>query len=314
MQALERLVNLVALLLNSRQPVSFEWIRAELPAYEQDDLTSAKRMFERDKDALREIGIPIELRATDVWEVDEGYFIDKDRYYLPEIDFTPEEVSALFVAALAPGEQDAAEEGVRKLVVGVDASALGELSSRPVALGPGGGGARLGAIAGAIQGRRAIRFGYRDARGEDSRREIDPYGLVARAGQWYVVGFDHVRKEVRAFRLSRFASDVSDAGEGSAPPEGFGAAEHVTSGPWESEPGMEDATAVVALSPDVAWWASGSDAKVAADGWTRSRIEVRNRETFLAWVLSLGPDAEVLEPPELRSAVVARLEELRAAG
>ncbi|MDP9296267.1 MAG: WYL domain-containing protein [Actinomycetota bacterium] len=314
MHALERLVNLVALLLNSRQPVSFERIRAELPAYEQDDLASAKRMFERDKDALREIGIPIELRPTDVWEVDEGYFIDKDRYYLPEIDFTPEEVSALFVAALAPGEEDAAEEGVRKLVVGVDASALGELSSRPVALGPGGGGARLGAVAGAIRARRAIRFGYRDARGGESEREIDPYGLVARSGQWYVVGLDHGRKDVRAFRLSRFASDVAFSGGGSAPPQGFLAAEHVTSGPWESEPGMEDAMAVVALSQDVAWWASGSDAKVGPAGWTESRIQVRNRETFLAWVLSLGPDAVVLEPPELRAAVVKRLEELLAAG
>jgi predicted DNA-binding transcriptional regulator YafY len=196
----------------------------------------------------------------------------------------------------------------------VDDSALGELSSRPVALGPSGGGARLGAVAGAIQVHRAIRFGYRDARGDESEREIDPYGLVARSGQWYVVGLDHVRKDVRAFRLSRFASDTADAGEGSGPPEGFLATEHVTSGPWESEPGMEDATAVVALSPDVAWWASGSDAKVGSDGWTESRIQVRNRETFLAWVLSLGPDAQVLEPPELRAAVVERLEELLANG
>ena len=309
MHALERLVNLVALLLNSRQPISFERIRSELPAYEQDDLTSAKRMFERDKDSLREIGIPIELRATDVWDVEEGYVIDKERYYLPEIDFTPEEISALFVAALAPGAEDAAEEGVRKLVVGVDASALGELSSRPVALGPDAGGARLGAVAGAIQDRRAIRFGYRDARGEASEREIDPYGLLASSGQWYVVGQDRSRGEVRAFRLSRFASDVSDAGEGSLPPEGFRAAEHVTSGPWDGGSGGEDTAAVVALSPDVAWWASGSDAALRPDGRTESSILVRDRDTFLAWVLSLGPDAEVLAPEELRTAVIERLKD-----
>src|SRR5207237_9855966 len=84
--------------------------------------------------------------ATDVWEVEEGYVIPKDRYYLPEIDFTPEEVSALFVAALAPGEEDAAGTAVRKLIAGVDASALGALSARPVALGPARRGERSGAI------------------------------------------------------------------------------------------------------------------------------------------------------------------------
>jgi proteasome accessory factor B len=310
MHPLERLVNLVALLLNARQPVSFERIRDELPAYDQSDLTSAKRMFERDKDALREIGIPIELRATDPWEVEEGYFIDADRYYLPEIDFTAEEISALFVAALAPGEEDGAGEGVRKLVVGVDASALGEISARPVALGPEAGGNRVGAVARAISERRAIRFSYRDARGEPSERTVDPFGLVARSGRWYVVGKDRDRGELRAFRLSRFATDAADAGEAEEPPEGFRAAEHVSSGPWD--PGSEaDEAAVVALSPDVAWWAAGEGAgTVRADGWTEASVEVRERETFLAWVLSLGPDAEVLEPGELRSAIVERLGEL----
>jgi proteasome accessory factor B len=307
MHPLERLVNLVALLLSSRQPVSFERIRDELPAYDQSDLASAKRMFERDKDSLREVGIPIELRATDPWEVEEGYFIDPARYYLPEIDFTAEEISGLFVAALAPGEEDAAGEGVRKLVVGVDASALGEISARPVALGPEAGGNRVGSVAGAISGRRAIRFSYRDARGAGSERTVDPFGLVARAGQWYVVGKDRERGELRAFRLSRFASDAADAGEAEEAPDGFRAAEHVSSGPWDagSEP-VE--TARVALSPDVAWWAAGENAgTVGPDGWTETSVEVRDRETFLAWVLSLGSDAEVLEPAALRSEIVERL-------
>jgi proteasome accessory factor B len=310
MQALERLVNLVALLLNASTPVSFEQIREALPAYEQGDLTTAKRMFERDKDALRDIGIPIELQATDVWEVEEGYVIPKDRYYLPEIDFTPEEVSALFVAALAPGEEDAAGTAVRKLIAGVDASALGALSARPVALGPDRGGERIGAIARAIQDERAVEFRYRDAAGGVSDREIEPFGLLARSGQWYVVGNDRGRGDMRAFRISRVEGDVADAGEGAAPPEGFSAAEHVTAGPWQED---EDATAVVALSPDVAWWASPSGGAVRADGWTEAGIEVRNRDTFVDWVLSLGPDAEVLAPAALREAVAERLRSVLAA-
>ena len=99
MQPLERLVNLVALLLDSRTALTFEQIREKLAeAYEHDEIESAKRMFERDKDLLRDIGVPIEVVATDAWDVEQGYRIAKDRYYLPEIAFTPEEISALFVA------------------------------------------------------------------------------------------------------------------------------------------------------------------------------------------------------------------------
>ena len=108
---------------------------------------------------------------------------------------------------------------------------------------------------------------------------------------------------------------MADAGEGAAPPEGFRAAEHVTTGPWvdDGEVEEEESTALVALSPDVAWWASEGTGHLRADGWIESGVEVRNRETFLAWVLSLGPDAEVLGPPELREAVVERLRSVRAA-
>src|SRR5881397_2403145 len=98
MHPLERLVNLVALLLDSRRPLTFGQIRAKMPeGYGQEDLQSAKRMFERDKDVLRDVGVPIDVVATDVWDVEQGYVIAKDRYYLPEIDFAPEEISALLV-------------------------------------------------------------------------------------------------------------------------------------------------------------------------------------------------------------------------
>jgi proteasome accessory factor B len=76
MHPLERLVNLVALLLESRRPLTFEQIRAKMPeGYGQDDVQSAKRMFERDKDVLRDVGVPIEVIATDAWDVEHGYAI-----------------------------------------------------------------------------------------------------------------------------------------------------------------------------------------------------------------------------------------------
>src|SRR5215211_6218146 len=120
MHPLERLINLVAMLLEARRPLPFEQIRVALPAYAQDDISTAKRMFERDKDILRDNGIPIEMESLDALEVEEGYVIPKDRYYVPEMSFTPQEISALFVAAHSGADDTSAGQGVRKLLYGAD--------------------------------------------------------------------------------------------------------------------------------------------------------------------------------------------------
>ena len=116
MYPLERLINLLALLLESRRPLTFEDIRRTLPeAYTQQDKASAKRQFERDKDTLRQIGIPIAVVPTDAFEIEEGYLVQRDRYELPDISFTPEEAAALFVAAGGPEQDPQAAQAVRKL-------------------------------------------------------------------------------------------------------------------------------------------------------------------------------------------------------
>ena len=118
MEPLERLLNLVGLLLETRVPLTFEQIRETLEPYRQENVDSAKRMFERDKDILRDYGVPLELVDTDAWGTEQGYVIPKDAYYLPEISFTPEELGALFVAAQGVRNDTPAEEAVRKLMVG----------------------------------------------------------------------------------------------------------------------------------------------------------------------------------------------------
>jgi proteasome accessory factor B len=315
MQPLERLVNLVALLLETRTPLTFEQIRSKLAeAYEHEDVNSAKRMFERDKDILRDIGVPIEVRSVDVWDAEQGYTIPRDRYYLPEIRFTPEEISALLVAARAGGDRSA-EDAVRALLSGAEGGIMSALSGSTGGIG-GARDARLPAVGEAVASLRRIRFSYRTARGETSERVVDAYGLVLRVGRWYLVGRDVDRDEIRSFRLSRFSSDVSDEGEGSEPPAGFRAAEHVRAGPWG--PGEAEMAAVVAFSPEVAWFATNGVAGTEVvgardDGWTLVRLPWQPGESLAAWVLSFGPDAEALEPPELRDEVVSRLEAALAA-
>jgi len=315
MQPLERLVNLVALLLESRTPLTFEQIRGKLAdAYEHPDVNSAKRMFERDKDVLRDIGVPIEVVAVDVWDAEQGYAISKDRYYLPEISFTPAEISALVVAARSAGDTSA-EDAVRKLLSGAADGVFAGLAGSGLGASGGAQHPRLSAAAEAVAGQRRVRFSYRTARGQASDRTVDAYGLVIRGGHWYLVGRDLDRGEIRSFRLSRMASQLVAEGEASAPPEDFRAAEHVQAGPWG--PGEPLTRAVVAFSPDAAWWApkgvqGAETVRTRADGWTEVSVPFQPGESLAAWISSFGPDAEALEPPELREEVVRRLEETLA--
>ena len=312
MHPLERLVNLVALLLEARVPLTFEQIHETLhEAYDQADVDTAKRMFERDKDVLRDIGVPIEVVYTDAWEIEHGYTIPKDRYYLPEITFSPEEISALFVAAHTGGEDGTAEDAVRKLLYGAEGGVLAGVAGVPLTAEGGVSDAWLTAAAEAVLERRSVGFGYRTARGQASERRVDPYGLVCRGGHWYLVGLDREREEIRAFRISRLSTDLTVAGEGSEPPEGFRAGEHVQAGPWG--PGEPEERARIAFSPDVIWWATkgiaGADVgETRPDGWVEVAVPAGPGDGLASWVLSFGPDAEVLEPASLREEIVRQLE------
>src|SRR2546430_17346231 len=90
MGPLERLLNLVGLLLETEHPMTFEEIRRTLPAYWGDNLDSAKRKVELDKDILREFVVPLEMAATDDCDVDHGYTIADDQYYIAAITFSTE--------------------------------------------------------------------------------------------------------------------------------------------------------------------------------------------------------------------------------
>jgi proteasome accessory factor B len=312
---LERLLNLVALLLEARVPLTFDQIRTTLRgAYTQEDRATAKRQFERDKDTLRAIGIPVEVAFTDGFEIDEGYVIPKERYYLQDISFTPEEAAALFVAAHAPGDGGHAAQAFRKLALGVDAGLGAALVDAPATAGVDASGPHLEAVAEAVAGRRRIRFRYQPAEGEPGRRDVEAWALVFRRGSWYLAGLDRGRGEPRSFRLSRIVSEVRDGGEGSEPPDGWDPGELLSAGPWGL--GEPDRTARVAFSPKVAWWALAGipEARTLGlrdDGWTEAEIPAASGDSFVSWVLSFGPDAEVVGPDDLREAVIRGLEVVR---
>ena len=222
-----------------------------MPAYGHGDEASAKRMFERDKDTLREAGIPVELEATDAWDVEKGYRIPHEAYYLPAIAFTQDELWALFVAAHTPGSDGEAEMAFQKLSSGADTDVLPILAAGEPTPGVDVSGPHLATVADALARRRALRFRYRPLHGRAGQRTVDPFALVFRSGSWYVVGNDRERKDVRSFRLSRVQSEMRDAGAGCRRPDGFDAASHLESGPWGI--GKPAETARVGFTPRIAW-------------------------------------------------------------
>lgn len=307
MDALERLLDLLQFLLARRVPVTFTEIRDAMPdAYGQANLQSAKRMFERDKDALREEGVPIETRPVDDLGGELGYIVDRRAYALPDVNLTPEEIGALFVAAQPTGGDDPALGAVRKLLSGsgegVVMGAIGQVPRPVEERSPD-----VERAASAAADARRIRFGYVAGDGATSQRVVDAWAVVFRAGRWYLVGRDQDRGEPRAFRIGRMSGPIEDVGEGSRAPAGFDPAEQIA----VARPGEGSRVARVAVAPEILATTEalvGGRVAGAHAGWPVVAIAFDDVEWFASWVLSHGERAVALEPVELRAAVVRRLE------
>jgi proteasome accessory factor B len=306
---LERLTNLVAVLLETRRPLPLEEIVERVPGY-PPERESYRRQFERDKATLREIGVPISLEAVHAFEQESGYRIHREDYELPALDLTDDERVALHLAVTAVRLEGAGEtvgggagrDALLKLggIEGAGAPTLAALPDVPA----------LPALFDAYRRRAGVTFRYRGG-----PRRLDPYGILFRNGHWYVVGFDGDREAIRAFRADRIESDV-EAGPAATfeRPEGFDPASALRDEPWRFGD-EEPVEALVLVSPTHAGWVEADlGAKAVAerrdDGAVVVRMAVTNREAFRSFVLGLLDHAEVLEPPELRADIVAWLSAL----
>jgi proteasome accessory factor B len=310
MEPLERLLNLVGMLLDTDMPMTFDQIKGAMEPYSRENQASAKRMFERDKDVLREFGVPLELVDLDVWGGEQGYIIPKNLYYLPEIEFSPQELAAMMIAAQGGGSDGAVERGVQKLLYGADGGVLAGLAGGPLASGSDARSALVMATAEAVQGRRHVGFTYRTSQGSESARDVDTFAMVFRGGRWYLVGHDRERDDIRAFRLSRIKGDLTDAGQGVEPPDGFVAADHVEAGPWAAAP---EEQAILWFAPDSAWIASGSltgaqQGQPREDGWISVSVPFADQSALASLLLQFADQAVVESPASLREEMVRRLE------
>ena len=313
MRRIERLINLIAALLETPRPMTADEIRERIAGYDQPNYEAFRRSFERDKEALRAMGIPLEVVPADPLSERsvEGYVIPKERYYLPQLDLEPDELAALQIAAQAlPGAGDAAGAGVLKLALqGDDGPAPGpraawgaDVAAEQPLLAP---------LYAALLERRRVSFRYRRGSSDDvATRTVEPYGVVHRRGNWYLVGRDLERDAVRSFRVSRIEGAVRREDAGYEVPEGFDSSAYVGEEAWETGPD-EPSTALVRFDAPMRWWAEqnlqGRPRRDAPGGALEVELPVANLDALVSWVVGFAGAAEIVEPLEARRRLVAHV-------
>jgi proteasome accessory factor B len=314
----ERLLGLVVCLLSTRRYLSADQIRAAVPGYpEQDDLF--KRMFERDKEDLRELGVPLETGLNHPFDDDPGYRIRQQAYELPELRLEADEAAVLGLAARVWQRAELAGAAAGALLklraAGIDTASLDGMDEHPSAQGIeprlGTPEPAFGPLWEAVRDRRPVTFSYRGAgRSEPQRRELEPWGVVNRHGRWYVAGRDLDREAVRVFRLSRIEGAVSFSGppRSVVVPDGTDVRELVSD--WDSVPAPER-TAVLRVRTGAGVDLRRHAVSVRSDdtepGWDLVTTRFGDLVWFADLTAWLGPDAVVLDPPDLREAVIRRL-------
>jgi predicted DNA-binding transcriptional regulator YafY len=310
-ERLERLINLVIALRETRTPLTAADIRGRVAGYDQEDTSAFRRMFERDKADLRALGVPIDLEV-DAWGDAAGYRIDPSRYDLPEVELEPAELAALALAVEVTGLSEDARGGLLKLAVAADEPQAGRVHAPPWLEIDVAAPHRI-ALVGAQLSRTGVRFRYQPAAGEEGERTVHPHAVVHRRGRWYLVGEDQGRGEQRAFRLDRIRGSVRTVGD----PGAFPQPPAVPVDAVIPEPPPGPAEAVVAASEEVAWqiagWAEGDGVR-QPDGWTHYTVPVRSTESFVAWALEHAGEVEVIEPSDLRDQVLVLLGDLADEG
>ncbi|MDN4519937.1 YafY family transcriptional regulator [Mycolicibacterium austroafricanum] len=316
----ERLMNLVIALLSTRSFITADRIRETVFGYSDDASDEAfSRMFERDKNELRDLGIPLETGRVSPSDPAEGYRINRESYALPAVELTPDEAAAVAVATQlweSPELITATQSALLKLrAAGIDIEAADDdiaITSTAALPGLRGSEEVLGILLSAIDAGRAVRFRHRPSRSEPYlTRTVEPWGVVTDRGRWYLVGHDRDRDAVRTFRLSRIGADVTPIGDAGSVsrPDGIDLREIVKRvvGDW---PATGQARVWVAEGRATALRRRGTVVGpkiVGGRAGDEITVDIGMFDRLAREVASYGADALALEPQSLRDDVIARL-------
>src|SRR3954453_17233724 len=292
---LERTTNLLALLLESRTPLTFEDIVNQLGDQYPPGHAAMRGAFERDKGLLRDIGVPLETEVlTGSHAGQTAYRVDRDRYELRGLELTDEERQALQVAVAAARTTEA-EFGMFKLGGVADTSSTITTNLPELELLP--------SLRVAIAARATLEFRYHVA-----PRTLRPYALLLREGFWYVIGHDVGHDQVRTYRVDRIEGSVEQGQPGEFErPADFDPRAVFPSDPKEL--GDVDRTAVVRIDRARATFAVrelGADAVVRRDddGGVEVTVPCSNVDAFRSWLFGWGAHAEVVAPLAVRAEII----------
>lgn len=316
-------MNLVIMLLVARTPVTKDRIREVIEGYQASSDEAFEKMFERDKAELRALGIPLELASIDKYFDDElGYRIARDSFELPEIDFEPDELAVLGLAARVwqhAGLASTTSHALVKLKAAgyeVDREALDVLQPRVEADDPA-----FDSILDFTISRTPVTFSYkRPSDRSPQQRRLEPWAVVTSRERWYVVGRDLDREAPRMFRLSRIVGEVVKAGN---------------PGSFEVPPGTDIRALTASLAPSrpteeatvlarqgsavlLRRRATSTEGPVTGpdgtDAWDRLVVPTYSSWDFAGEVASHLGDVVAVAPQQLRDLVVEQLSALAGTG
>lgn len=305
-------MNLVIALLVSPSYLPKERIRHAVEGYHDQSDEAFGRMFERDKEELREIGVEIETGSHDAVFGDElGYRIRRDAFELPEIQLEPDEAAVVGLAARVWQQArlaDATQSALLKLRAAgqrVDASGLTGIEPRLAASEPA-----FEPLWDAVVSRTPVSFTYQRPGHERTAREVEPWSVLSWHGRWYLAALDRGRDAPRMFRLSRVTGEVVPVGE----PGEYQVPDDLDVEAMATAlfPRPSTSAAVLRVRPGTAL---GLRRQTTAetrldDGWDRLEVTYGSVGELAEEILTYGADVVVLEPPELRGRVVEGLRRL----
>lgn len=285
----ERLVNLTVALLTSRRPLTFAELRRRMGEWQDGSQESMRRKFERDKDELRRLGVPIE--TTEDFDGEAAYRIDRQAYALPEVELSVQQMTVLAVAfqLVEGGAEQLTFSRLAALAPDPDeVSAPTGVTVRPTPLDP------VQPLAAAIVDGRVVRFTHRKPTGDETEREVEPRALMARRGTWYLRGHDRTRGDARVFRTDRIVGEVTTTGETFEPPADGDDAEQLA--------------ALFELPPDI-------DVRLMVRHGDEWEVEQRRDRWFRATSRALGaaPDMVIVDPASAHTEVERGLRAVLAA-
>ncbi len=316
-----RQLSLVAFLMAERRPLTARDIKGNVEGYQEMSDEAFARRFYSDRAELIALGVPLDSQR-DEFTGEELYTLRSERYFLPPLELSDDELAALQTCLYLLEGQFAYAEPLRLALQNL---ALGRPGFRDAPTGTADRvevrdpnyspelAGRLGKLENAISKQRTIRFRYWAIyKDEERERTVNPYALYLDFGAWYVRGLDLDAGEQRTFRVSRIRGDIRFATRRERDfriPQDFEVEEFRNRPPWQV--GDLAGEARIELAPETAWWVARTYPKGGSIGDGVLTTPYASVAQLAGWVLRQEGRAVPLEPKALRDEVRAALKRTR---